>query len=124
MSDDEQAIRAVVETWMAATRAGDLETVLGLMTDDVLFMVPGQEPFGKEEFAANSRGMSGVRIDGRAAIQELEILGDRAWLRNHIEIAVTTPTGETGHRAGYTLTILRREDDGRWRLCRDANLVA
>ena len=124
MSDDELAIRALVETWMEASRAGDLETVLDLMSDDVLFMTPGREPFGKAQFAANSRAMRDVRIDGRATIQELEIIGDWAWLRNHIEIAVTPTGGETAHRAGYTLTILRKESDGRWRLCRDANLVA
>ena len=27
-------------------------------------------------------------------------------------------------RAGYTLTILRKEPDGKWLLARDANLVA
>jgi ketosteroid isomerase-like protein len=27
------------------------------------------------------------------------------------------------YRAGYTLTILRKEADGRWVLARDANLV-
>jgi ketosteroid isomerase-like protein len=32
MSDDEQAIRKVVGTWMDATRRGDVETVLDLMT--------------------------------------------------------------------------------------------
>jgi uncharacterized protein (TIGR02246 family) len=124
MSDDEQAIRGLVETWMEASRTGDLETVLGLVTDDVLFMTPGREPFGKDEFAANSRGMSDVTIDGKATIQELQVLGDWAWLRNHIEIAITPPGGQTAHRAGYTLTVLRKEKDGRWRLCRDANLVA
>jgi uncharacterized protein (TIGR02246 family) len=124
MLDDEQAIRALIETWMEATRAGDLDTVLGLMTDDVLFSVPGREPFGKDEFAANSRAMGDMKVDGKATIQELKILGDWAWLRNHIEIAMTPPGGETKHRAGYTLTILRKEKDGCWRLCRDANLVA
>jgi len=27
------------------------------------------------------------------------------------------------HRSGYTLTILRKERDRRWRLARDANLL-
>jgi hypothetical protein len=48
MTDDERAIRNVVETWMAASKSGDIATVLTLMTEDVVFMVPGQEPFGKE----------------------------------------------------------------------------
>ena len=65
MSEDERAIRELVATWMAASRAGDLDTVLGLMTEDVVFMVPGREPFGKEAFAAQSRGM-GRRRASRA----------------------------------------------------------
>ncbi len=32
----------------------DKYTVLSLMTDDVVFMVPGREPFGKEAFEATS----------------------------------------------------------------------
>jgi uncharacterized protein (TIGR02246 family) len=44
MTDDEQAIRNLVDTWIAATGAGDLSTVLSLMTDDVVFMVPGRPP--------------------------------------------------------------------------------
>jgi hypothetical protein len=42
MADDEGAIGQVVETWMSASKSGDLSTVLALMTDDVIFMVPGQ----------------------------------------------------------------------------------
>ncbi|MDQ2931771.1 MAG: SgcJ/EcaC family oxidoreductase, partial [Gemmatimonadota bacterium] len=47
MTDDERAIRSVVDAWFAATRSGDVDAVLELMTDDVVFMVPGQEPLGK-----------------------------------------------------------------------------
>lgn len=123
MADDEIAIRQVVENWMAATRRGDLDAVLALMTDDVIFMVPGREPFGKREFAANSAAMSDLRIDGRSEILELRVLGDWAFIRNRIEIAVTPAGGQSIHRSGYTLTLLRKEADGEWRLARDANLV-
>ncbi|HEX5518094.1 MAG TPA: SgcJ/EcaC family oxidoreductase [Pseudolabrys sp.] len=124
MSPDERAIRELVDTWMKASRAGDTETVLGLMSDDVIFMVPGREPFGKQTFAANSRSMDGVKLEGSADICELKVLGDWAYLRNFIEITVTPPGGETVRRSGFTLTILRKEPDGRWVLARDANLVS
>ena len=52
MKTDEQQIRELVATWMSATKAGDVETVLSLMTDDVKFLVAGRPPFGKQEFAA------------------------------------------------------------------------
>jgi uncharacterized protein (TIGR02246 family) len=124
MTDDERAIRDLVDTWMAATKAGDLAKVLELMTDDVLFMTPGREPFGKEEFRATSEGMEGTEVDGRAAIQEVQVAGDWAWVRNHIDLTVTPAGGPSFHRSGYALTILRRDTGGSWRLFRDANLVS
>ena len=124
MSDDERAIRELVETWMKATNSGDVATVLDLMADDVLFMTPRGEPFGKEEFRTRSESLKGVEMDGRAEIREIEVLGDWAWIRNHIDVAMTPPGGEPTQRSGYTLTILKKGGDGRWRLFRDANLVA
>ena len=123
MSDDERAIRGLIDTWMAASKAGDTATVLSLMTDDVLFMVPGREPFGKQEFAAAAQGMQGATIDGKSEIVELKVLGDWAYLRGRLQIAMTPPAGNPIHRSGYTLTILRKEADGKWRLARDANLL-
>jgi uncharacterized protein (TIGR02246 family) len=123
MDEDERAIRQVIDTWMEASREGDIATVLDLMTDDVIFSVPGREPFGKEEFRAASESMRGVQIDGRSEIQEIRVLGNWAWVRNHIDLTVTPPEGEPRHRAGYTLSIFEKGADGRWRLSRDANLV-
>ena len=36
MSEDERAIRELIATWIAASKAEDTETVLGLMADGVL----------------------------------------------------------------------------------------
>jgi uncharacterized protein (TIGR02246 family) len=124
MESDERAIRELVERWMEASRRGDTAAVLDLMADDVLFMTSGREPFGKDEFRANSESLKDVAMDGRAQIREIKVLGGWAWIRNHIEIVMTPPEGKARHRSGYTLTILRKGDDGRWRLFRDANLVS
>lgn len=48
MSEDEKAIRELVQTWMAATKAGNVKTVLSLMADDAVFMVPGQSPLARK----------------------------------------------------------------------------
>ena len=55
MQSDEQQIRQLVATWMTATRDGDVETVLSLMADDVVFLVTGQPPMRKADFAAAGR---------------------------------------------------------------------
>jgi uncharacterized protein (TIGR02246 family) len=124
MTDDEKAIRQVVETWSAASKSGDLATVLHLMTDDVIFMVPGQEPFGKDAFAATSKGMDGTKMEGTSEIVELQVLGTWAFIRNHLDITATLPDGKVVRRSGYTLTLLQKQPDGQWRLARDANLLA
>jgi uncharacterized protein (TIGR02246 family) len=124
MSDDERAIRDLVETWMRATKRGDAATVLDLITDDVVFMVPGAEPFGKAAFAAALKGLGAMTIEGRSDIRELSVHGDIAYLRNRIDMTATAADGKTIRRSGWTLTILRKEADGRWRLSRDANLLS
>jgi ketosteroid isomerase-like protein len=63
---------------MATSRAGDLPALLDLTTDDVVFMVPGLEPFGKAEFVADGEGMRRASLEGRAEIREIEIFGPRA----------------------------------------------
>jgi uncharacterized protein (TIGR02246 family) len=124
MTDDERAIRKLVDTWMSASKAGDTATVLSLMADDAVLMVPGQEPFGKEAFAAASAGQKGVLVDGTSDIREIQVQGDWAFLRNYLELTITRPgTAQPVRHAGYTLTVLRKERDGRWLLARDANLV-
>jgi uncharacterized protein (TIGR02246 family) len=123
MTNDERAIRSVIETWMTATRTGDTATVLSLMTDDVVFMTPGREPFGKDAFAAASADMQGVSIDGNSEIVEVKVLGGWAFARSHITVTMTRPGAAPIRRSGYTLTLFQRGADGKWRLARDANLL-
>src|SRR5262249_42957527 len=113
MTEDERAIRALVDRWMAASRAGDVATVLSLMADDAIFMVPGRAPFGKDAFRAASEGMKGARLDGRSEIEELQVFRDWAYLRNRIDITITPSGGTPMRRSGYSLSILRKGADGR-----------
>ena len=124
LQNDEEAIRQLAETWIAASKAGDLSTILSLMADDVIFMVPGRQPFGKEAFIASSQNMRDVRIEGRSDIQEIRVLGDWAWMRNYLKVAITPPQGNPLVRSGYTLTILRKNSAGNWVIARDANLLS
>jgi uncharacterized protein (TIGR02246 family) len=61
------------------THRGDTATVLALMTEDVVCMVPGREPFGKEAFENTSNNVQAVTIDGTSEIKELRVLGDWAY---------------------------------------------
>jgi len=126
MSNDEQQIRQLVTTWMAATRAGDVDSVLSLMTEDAIFLTPGRPPMDKAGFAAAARaqaGLDGPRFDGTSEIHEIKLLGDWAFMWTRLSVVVTPPHGAPPlTRAGHTLTILNKQN-GKWLLARDANLL-
>ena len=124
MSDDERAIRELIETWMAASFSRDIPKVLGLMADDVVFMVPGQEPFGKEAFGTKARGLDDAKVEGKSEILEVVVAGEWAWCRTQLEVTSTPPNGKRNRRSGYTLSIFKKKPQGQWVLARDANLLA
>ena len=113
MQNDEQEIRQLVATWMAASKAGDVEKVLSLMADDVVFLLPGQPVMRKADFAAAARAQSGLdapQFDGSSEIQEIKILGDWAFMWTKLTVIVTPPGGaQPMTRAGHTLSILKKQ---------------
>ena len=127
MEKDEKEIRTLVDTWMAATREGDLDRVLELMAEDAVFLVAGKPPMrGREAFAAAAReSWAGgqMKFDGQSDIQEIRVEGDAAYMWQRLSVEATSPDGKKNKRSGHTLTVLRREN-GRWLLARDANLLA
>lgn len=127
MGSDEREIRQLVSTWMAASKAGDVETVLSLMADDVVFLTPGRPVMRKADFAAAARAQSGPdapQFDGTSEIQEVQVLGDWAFMWTRLTVVVTPPGGAPSMtRAGHTLSVLKKQD-GKWVLARDANVLA
>lgn len=123
MSADEEAIRKLIQDWMDASARGDVAAVLDMMSDDVVFMVSGREPFGKQEFAAQAGGLRDMRIEGKAEPIEIKVLGDWAYLRSRISVTMTPKSGQPMRRSGHTLTILERKADGAWVITRDASLM-
>ena len=123
--DDEQAIRNLIANWLTASKAGDTDTVLGLMSDDVVFLVCGQPPMrGKEAFAAGQAALKDVEIETTSEIQEVKVLGDWAYVWTHLSVAFRPRSdGVANKRAGNTLSILRKHG-GKWLLVRDANMLA
>jgi uncharacterized protein (TIGR02246 family) len=125
MHADEQAIRDLVQTWLNASTDDDLDRILTLMSDDVVFLTPGQKPFGKDTFAAASRASRGkVRVEAAGDVQEVRVEGGLGfcWTRLNVKVS-PAQGGEAKQFSGYSLSILRKEPDGRWVFFRDANLV-
>jgi uncharacterized protein (TIGR02246 family) len=143
---DKKAIREVIDTWIRATTEGEIDTILGLMAEDVVFLAPGQPPMrGREAFASGFRQMIGkVRIECKADIQEIHIAGDYAFCWNNLSVTIAPITGDPPgrhagpfrrefteslkeqlitRRAGPVFSVFRREPNGHWVLFRDANML-
>lgn len=127
MSADELAIRALIARWIEATREGDVDAVLALMAPDALFLLPGQPPMhGREAFAASLRSALGENtIESSSVIEEVAVSGDMAYCRTRLSVTIISKHGKLPlQRSGHTLSILRKDADGKWLLTRDANLLA
>ena len=127
MTTDEKEIRELIATWMAATEAGDTEKLLGLMTDDVVFLVAGRPPMRKTDFEKAAYAQTGNQaptFEGTSEVQGVVVVGDRAFMWTKLKVVATSPNGAAPTiRAGHTLSVLRKEG-GNWLLARDANLLA
>jgi uncharacterized protein (TIGR02246 family) len=124
---DEQAIRDLIGNWLRATIAGDLPRLLNMMSEDAVFLAPGQPPLqGKEAFAAAFRSALGhVRINATSEIKEIRVDEEMAYCWNYFVVTATPLDGSPpNRRKGYTLTILRKTRLGAWVLTRDANMLA
>ena len=72
ISSDEKAIRELVDKWLTASKKGDVATLHSLMADDVIFMTPGREPFGKEAFTGGAQ--QPMLKEATSKIEEIKVL--------------------------------------------------
>ena len=127
MGRDEREIREVHSTWIDAVNAGDFARLLTLMADDVVFLNPGREPFGRDGFsdvfpAAHKQ----YRLRCISELEEVVVVaGEVAYTRARDSLsAAPIDGGEAMQLAGYRLTVYRKHADGRWLLARDAHTLS
>jgi uncharacterized protein (TIGR02246 family) len=126
MMSDEQQIRDLIDTWLRVSAEGDINQILPLMAEDVVFLVAGQPPMrGREAFAASFAGWQGkFRLETSCEIQEIQVNADLAYSWTKLSVTMTPlDGGPPNRRSGYTLTVLRKNSDGAWQIFRDANLL-
>jgi uncharacterized protein (TIGR02246 family) len=125
LTSDEQAIRDLVALWHSATAAGDVDTVLGLMADDVVFLGAGRPPMrGRDAFESGLRSLLAAhRIQSTGLVQEVDVSGNLAYCWTDLTVRVMPLSGgDPVTRTGAALSIFRRQG-GRWVMVRDANML-
>jgi uncharacterized protein (TIGR02246 family) len=126
MTEDHKQIRAVIARWHDATAEGDVEAILELMSEDVVFLVAGHEPMrGRQAFADGLRSLLKTHhVVSSGIVQEVIVSGDLGYSWTQLKVSTTTIAGgDTMVRTGSTLSIFRKDPNGSWVLARDANLL-
>src|SRR5206468_461672 len=126
MESDERAIREVHSTWIDAVNAGDLDRLLRLMADDVVFLNPGQAPVGREGFSPGfSAAHQQAQINCISALEDVVVVGEVAYTLSRDSLSVIPRAGgEAMQLVGHRLTVYRKQLDGRWLLARDAHTLS
>jgi uncharacterized protein (TIGR02246 family) len=128
MTPDEQSIRDLIQTWLRASADNQLDVILNLMDDDVIFLRQGMPPMcGKHTYAEAFKINAGkFKIDATSDVQEIQVTGNFAYCLSYLQVSMTPVTigTPTMHMAGNVLSVLRKLTDGRWVIYRDANMLA
>src|SRR3954462_10415473 len=126
MASDEREIRTVHSTWIDAVNAGDLARLLALVEEDVVFLTPGQAPFGREGFLSNFvAAHQQMRIRCTSELEEVVVVGEVAYTRSRDALSVTPRAGgDATQLAGHRITGYRKQPDGRRLLARDAHTLS
>src|SRR6266581_3035847 len=115
---DEQQIRELMAEWRRLTAEGNLDGLLSLLTDDVVFLTPGNPPISKEHFAKGFQGVSAkARIEAIQDVKEIRASGDIATAWSHLTIVLTPKqSGKTSEASGYVLSVFsdRPLENGCW----------
>jgi len=125
MNHDERAIRDVHATWIDAVNAGDLDRLLSLMTDDVIFLNPGESPLGRDRFPAKfSSAHQRLLLHCDSELEDVVVAGEVAYTRSRDALSLRSRGGgDATQLAGYRMTVYRKQADGRWLLARDAHTL-
>lgn len=126
MPTDEQSIRNLFSEWREASEDGDPDRLAPLISEDAVFLMPGQSPMhGRESFLEAFReGMQHYSIESEGEIRELQIHGKVAYCWTQLSVTVTPRrNGLPMRRSGPTLTILHKGADDAWVIVRDANML-
>lgn len=117
-----EAIRRLESQAEAAWEAGDVNTFLNLFTDDVVWMPPGAaDVVGKDACREMTRGLLGnTDFEQVTSTNEETILaGEWAFHRFHGSMVATPKAGgEAGQMSLRGFHLLRKMDDGSWKIAR------
>ena len=123
-SEDLQAIEKLGEAWVAAVNASDVNGIVALVTDDVIFLPPNMMAVrGKKSVISMYQSFfSEYRVRHRGATEEIQVAGDWAfaWGTDYLTL-IPVLGGPSIKVSGRVMSIMRRQPDGSWKFARAIN---
>ena len=113
---DGTAIRATVDSFTNAMKAGDYATAASYYTEDAVFMPPNAPAVeGRAGIQKNFESLGRVSAFSQSVV-DLEGLGDLAYARLNFDLTLTPPNFTTPmNDKGKVLIVMRKQADGKWR---------
>jgi uncharacterized protein (TIGR02246 family) len=114
---DVEAIKSLSDEIMKAYNEGDLEVLMAIVAEDVVFMPPGEPTLIGKEAIRNWHDFDKISFDVNITVEEVQVLGDWAFMRD-IWIGTVTQkeSGEKFELNNKSLILLRRQPDGTWKM--------
>ena len=119
---DIQAIKDIDAKWAAAQNTGDIESIMSLLTDDVI-MLWANEPIKEGKEAVRNSILADHKENTyentKATVVEVRLAGDWAFARGTWS-GTDTPKagGESMQFIGKWIDIFERQPDGSWKVSR------
>jgi len=124
-ADDEQAIRKLTDDWLAAVRAKDIPRLVGMVTDDAVFLPPGLPPIrGRQavETMYQSFFPQFSSVEQTVSMEEVQVAGDWAFAWGTEQFTLVPRAGGAPiEMQGKGMSILKRQPDGSWKFARGIN---
>jgi len=123
------AVRTAHDGYVQSINANKVDTWLASLSDDVVYFVPNQPAIvGKEAVAAwATRYLQEVTTHWTKPVEEFQVSGDWAFGRYVYtasdSVVIRDPEtdgGGTSNDSGWGLVVYHHDQDGRWRVARDA----
>jgi uncharacterized protein (TIGR02246 family) len=121
---DLEAIEELHRRDVAATKAGDYETLMSLMDEQCILFPHDSEPEDGRAYLSRALASSDS-IEPQPEIlelvqdwQEVRLLGDFAYEQGIVRYAVKDANGAIVRETQRLMRLLRRQPDGQWRVLR------
>lgn len=122
-SASDAAAHQAHDAYVTAINSNNLDSLLGMLTDDVVYLAPNDKPYvGKSAVRPWLEGyLAAYKIHWDKPVQEFVVSGDWAFER-YSYTSTDTPLDGGGPvvGTGWGLVIYHRDPDGKWRVARDA----